>query len=56
AQKGSAAYRKTLEDRVNAQIEKAAQKVGEAEQVMREAGLSADQVAQIRRDVLGLRV
>jgi hypothetical protein len=56
AQKGSAAYRASLEQRMNAQIEKAAEKVGEAEQVMREAGLSADQVAQIRRDVLGLRV
>jgi hypothetical protein len=56
AQKGSAAYRQQLEQRMNTQLEKAAEKVGEAEQVMREAGLSADQVAQIRRDVLGLRV
>jgi len=55
AQKGSAAYRRQLEERVNAQLEAAAEKVGEAETAMREAGLSAASIAQIRKDVLGLR-
>lgn len=55
AQKGSAAYRRQLEERMNAQLEAAAEKVGEAETAMREAGLSAASIAQIRKDVLGLR-
>lgn len=56
AQDRSAGYRKAQEERMNAQLEKAAEKVDEAAKVMREAGLSTAQVAQIRRDVLGLRV
>lgn len=53
AQKSSADLRAKIEARTNAQIEAAAEKV---ESVGREAGLSEDRVAQIRRDVLGLRV
>ncbi len=52
AQKTSAAHRKQLEDRVATQVEQAADRAGDA---AREAGLSADRVAQIRRDVLGVR-
>lgn len=52
AQKHSAEHRRRLEDQVNAQVEKAAERAGAAAQ---EAGLSADRVAQIRRDVLGVR-
>lgn len=55
AQKTSAGHRRELEERVNSQLEAAAEKVGQAEKQMREAGLSADSIAQIRRDVLGLR-
>ncbi len=53
AQKSSADLRAKIEARTNAQLEAAAEKV---ESVGREAGLSEDRVAQIRRDVLGLRV
>lgn len=55
AQKTSAVHRRELEERVNSQLEAAAEEVGKAEKQMREAGLSADSIAQIRRDVLGLR-
>lgn len=55
AQKTSAGHRRELEERVNSQLEAAAEEVGKAEKQMREAGLSADSIAQIRRDVLGLR-
>lgn len=52
AQKTSADHRRKLEEQVSAQVEKAADRAGEA---AAEAGLSADRVAQIRRDVLGVR-
>lgn len=52
AQKASAEHRRKLEERVNDQVEQVADK---AEVIAREAGLSADRVAQMRRDVLGLR-
>lgn len=52
AQKTSAAHREKLEAQANAQIEQAAEL---ATASAREAGLSADRVAQIRRDVLGMR-
>lgn len=55
AQKTSAGHRRELEERVNSQLEAAAEAVGQAEKQIREAGLSADSIAQIRRDVLGLR-
>lgn len=53
AQKSSAEHRRKLEERVNDQVEQVADK---AEAIAREAGLSADRVEQMRRDVLGLRV
>lgn len=53
AQKQSAEHRKRLEDRVNAQMTQAADKV---EKMAGEAGLSAERAAQIRREVLGLRI
>lgn len=53
AQKTSTEHRKRLEDRVNAQMTQAAEKV---EKMAGEAGLSADRAAQIRREVLGLRI
>lgn len=53
AQKTSADHRRQLEARVTAQMAKAADK---AEKVAAEAGLSAERAAQIRRDVLGLRI
>lgn len=53
AQKGSNDLRRKLEERAAAQIEHAAEK---AEKAATEAGLSADQAARIRRDVLGLRI
>lgn len=52
AQKTSADHRAKLEAKVAAQVEQAADRAGDA---AREAGLSADRVAQIRRDVLGVR-
>jgi len=52
AQKTSADHRAKLEAKVAAQVEAAAERAGDA---AREAGLSADRVAQIRRDVLGVR-
>lgn len=52
AQKTSAEHRRRLEEQVNAQVAKAADRAGDA---AREAGLSADRVAQLRRDVLGVR-
>lgn len=52
AQKTSADHRRKLEEKVTAQVEKAADRAGVA---AAEAGLSADRVAQIRRDVLGVR-
>ncbi|MFN3676172.1 MAG: phage protein Gp27 family protein [Sphingomonas pseudosanguinis] len=52
AQKTSAQHREKLEQRVTAQVEEAADR---AATVAQEAGLSADRVAQIRRDVLGVR-
>lgn len=53
AQKASNELRKKLEERAAAQIERAAEK---AEKVATEAGLTAERAAQIRRDVLGLRI
>ena len=52
AQKASAEHRRKLEERVNAKVEQAAETASAA---AREAGLGADTVAQIRRDVLGVR-
>lgn len=52
AQKTSADHRRRLEEQVAAQVEQAADRAGVAAS---EAGLSADRVAQIRRDVLGVR-
>lgn len=52
AQKTSAAHRAKLEEQVAATVEKAADRAGAA---AAEAGLSADRVAQLRRDVLGVR-
>lgn len=52
AQKTSADHRRRLEDQVAATVEKAADRAGDA---AAEAGLSAERVAQIRRDVLGVR-
>jgi hypothetical protein len=52
AQKTSADHRRKLEEQVAATVVKAADRAGEAAS---EAGLSADRVAQIRRDVLGVR-
>jgi hypothetical protein len=51
AQRGSEEYRRRLEQRVNAQVEKAADK---AEELARDAGLSADRIAQLRREFLGV--
>ena len=53
AQKASADHRAKLEAKVAAQVEQAADRAGQS---AREAGLSADRVAQLRRDVLGVRV
>lgn len=53
AQRASTEHRRRLEERVNAQVEQVAERAGEA---LRDAGLSAERVAQIRRDVLGMRV
>lgn len=52
AQKTSTEHRRKLEERAAAQVDQALDKMGEA---AREAGLSSDRVAQIRRDVLGVR-
>jgi hypothetical protein len=52
AQRASADHRRKLEERVNAQVETIADRT---EEVLREKGLGAETVAQIRRDVLGLR-
>ncbi|BAV64778.1 DUF3486 family protein [Sphingobium cloacae] len=53
AQKTSTEHRRKLEERVAAQMEQAADKV---EKVATEAGLTAERAAQIRREVLGLRI
>ncbi len=52
AQRSSAEHRAKLEARVKDQVAAAADR---AETAGREAGLSADRIAQLRRDVLGLR-
>lgn len=52
AQKTSAQHRRALEEKIDAQVTAAAERAGAA---AAEAGLSADRVAQIRRDVLGVR-
>lgn len=52
AQRGSEEYRKQLERRASVQLEEAADK---AEALGREAGLSADRLAQLRREVLGVK-
>ena len=53
AQKTLTEHRRRLEERVAAQMEHAADK---AEKVATEAGLTAERAAQIRREVLGLRI
>ncbi|MAY77795.1 DUF3486 family protein [Citromicrobium bathyomarinum] len=52
AQRGSEEYRKQLEKRVAQQLEEAADR---AEVKMREAGLPADRIAQMRREFLGVK-
>lgn len=52
AQKTSAEHRRELERRVAAQMRDAADRV---EKVAREGGLSADSIAQLRREFLGIR-
>lgn len=52
AQRGSEEYRRKLEARVSAEMSRAADKL---ETVGRENGLSADRIAQLRRDFLGVR-
>jgi len=52
AQKGSEEYRRRLEQRVAAEMNRAADSL---ERVGRENGLSAERVAQLRRDFLGVR-
>jgi len=52
AQRGSEEYRKQLEKRVAQQLEEAADR---AEVKMREEGLPADRIAQLRRDFLGVK-
>ncbi|ALG60893.1 MULTISPECIES: DUF3486 family protein [Citromicrobium] len=52
AQRGSEEYRKQLEKRVAQQLEEAADR---AEVKMREAGLPADRIAQLRKDFLGVK-
>lgn len=53
AQKTSAEHRKRLEEQIRAKTEAAVEKV---EKMAAEAGLSAERAAQIRREVLGLRI
>ncbi|MDT7533744.1 DUF3486 family protein [Sphingobium sp. SA2] len=53
AQKTSHEHRRRLEERVAAQMEQAGDKL---EQVATERGMTAETAAQIRRDVLGLRI
>lgn len=53
AQKTSTEHRRRLEERVSQQMEAAADKV---EKIATEAGMTADRAAQMRRDVLGLRI
>lgn len=52
AQAKSDEYRKQLERRVSEQVEAGADR---AEQVVREAGLSAESIAQMRREFLGVK-
>jgi hypothetical protein len=52
AQKTSAEHRRRIEQQLKDKLESVADK---AETLGREAGLSADRIAQMRRDVLGLR-
>ena len=52
AQRGSEEYRRKLEQRVSTEMARAADKL---ESVGRESGLSADRIAQLRRDFLGVR-
>lgn len=53
AQKTSAEHRRRIEAQIQDKLVSAAEK---AETLAREAGLGADRIAQMRRDVLGLRV
>ncbi|RKR03589.1 DUF3486 family protein [Maricaulis maris] len=52
AQKASADYRRQLQDEFNERVEDGADR---AEVIAREAGLSADRIAQLRREFLGVR-
>lgn len=52
AQKGSAEYRRMLEQRAAKQVEKA---LDRAEEMAREGGLGADRIAQLRREFLGVK-
>ncbi len=53
AQKTSAEHRRRIEQQLQDKLKSVADR---AETLGREAGLSADRIAQMRRDVLGLRV
>lgn len=53
AQAASTAHRRKLEEQVAAQMEQAGEQL---ERVAQERGMSAETAAQIRRDVLGLRI
>lgn len=53
AQRHSAELREKAEARANARLEKAVDEIGEA--VRKEAGLSAERIAQLRREFLGVR-
>lgn len=52
AQRGSEEYRRKLEQRVERQLEDAADR---AESTAREAGLPEERIAQLRRDFLGVK-
>lgn len=52
AQKGSAEYRQKLEREAQAKVAKA---LDRAEDMAREGGLSADRIAQLRREFLGVK-
>jgi hypothetical protein len=52
AQKTSADHRRKLEDQVKVKVEQAADRAGDA---AREAGLSVERAADLRRQVLGVR-
>jgi Protein of unknown function (DUF3486) len=56
AQKTSSVHRRELEARVNAQIAKAAETIDNVAPQLREAGMSAERISQMRKEFMGLRV